>query len=108
MWWSRGKGVHATWTRVFQAALFVMAQPGNSPGVHQQRQGRGGGHTCMPPQWDELLTGASTRERDRKERRQTEKACLCDAMCDTLGTLESASESMVTGNIPVAAGDGGQ
>lgn len=28
-------------------------------------------------------------------------------MCDTLGTLESASESMVTGNVPVAAGDGG-
>ena len=29
-------------------------------------------------------------------------------MCDTLGTLESASESMVTGNVPVAAGDGGE
>lgn len=46
--------------------------------------GRDGAGTHLHAlQWDELLTWASTGER-QKERRQTEKACLCDAMCDTL------------------------
>lgn len=68
--------------------------------------GDGAGDTCMPRSGRSYCHGPA-RGRDKKERRQAEKACLCDSMCDTLGTLESASESMVTGNVPVAAGDGG-
>ena len=64
---------------MFQVALFVMAQPGNTLGVHQ----RGGGTHLRVLQWEELLTRTSTWERDKKERRQTERACLCDSTCVT-------------------------